>query len=72
MEINFAIKGHIGSLSVNPKGWTKEVNLVSWNGRNTKYDIREWEPGHQRMGRGITLTGEEARKLYELLKVVFA
>ena len=57
----------IGVLSESPKGWRKELNLVSWNGATPKYDIREWAPGHEKMGKGITLTVEEAEVLKGLL-----
>ena len=55
-------------LSENAKGWRKELNFVSWNEREPKYDIREWDPEHNRMAKGITLTKEETVTLYELLK----
>ena len=54
-------------LSTSKTGWTKELNLISWNGRNPKYDIREWSPEHEKMGKGITLTNEEFAKLKEIL-----
>ena len=54
-------------LSESGKGWTKELNVISWNGANPKYDIRDWAPDHEKMGKGITLTEEEAAKLRELL-----
>ena len=66
-DITFEIVEHIGVLSENTKGWTKELNKVSWNGAAPKYDIREWAPEHEKMGKGVTLTEEEARKLKELL-----
>ena len=66
-DIKFEIVKEIGVLSESPKGWTKEFNLVSWNGAEPKYDLRDWAPGHEKMGKGITLTEEEARKLSELL-----
>ena len=66
-DITFEIVEHIGVLSDNAKGWTKELNKVSWNGAAPKYDIREWAPEHEKMGKGVTLTEEEARKLKELL-----
>jgi hypothetical protein len=47
-DIKFEIKKTIGTLSESAKGWTKELNLVSWNGREPKYDIREWDPEHER------------------------
>ncbi|AIF52867.1 YdbC family protein [Pelosinus sp. UFO1] len=66
-EIKFEITEHIGVLSESAKGWTKELNLVSWNEKPPKYDIREWSPDHEKMGKGITLSKEEMAKLKELL-----
>ncbi len=66
-KIDFEIKHHIGVLSESAKGWCKELNLISWNGREPKYDIRDWAPDHEKMGKGITLSDEEVKKLYELL-----
>jgi hypothetical protein len=66
-EIKFEIKKHIGVLSESDKGWTKELNLVSWNDREPKYDIREWSPTHERMGKGITLSVEDVGALKRLL-----
>ena len=66
-EFSFEILQEIGVLSEPPKGWRKELNLVSWNGATPKYDIREWAPGHEKMGKGITLTVEEAEVLKSLL-----
>ncbi len=66
-EITFAIKENIGVLAESAKGWTKELNLVSWNDKPAKYDIREWDPLHEKMGKGITFSTEELRKLKELL-----
>lgn len=66
-DIKFEIKDIIGALSESSKGWKKELNLVSWNDNSPKYDIREWDPEHNKMGKGITLTNEEAIKLRDLL-----
>ena len=66
-EIKFEIVQKIGVLSTSSRGWTKELNLVSWNDRDPKYDIREWSPDGQTMGKGITLTKEELTALRELL-----
>ncbi|MCC8043829.1 MAG: hypothetical protein LIO69_10080 [Oscillospiraceae bacterium] len=66
-DIKYEIKEPLGTLSASPKGWTRELNLVSWNDAKPKYDIREWSPEHDKMGRGITLTREEAENLYTLL-----
>jgi len=66
-EIKFEVTKHIGTLSEGSKGWTKELNLVSWNGREPKYDIRDWSPEREKMGKGVTLTEEEAAVLKKLL-----
>ncbi len=66
-ELKFEIKEHIGVISENAKGWTKELNLVSWNDYPAKYDLREWSPDHTRMNKGITLTEEEIENLKKLL-----
>lgn len=66
-DIKFEIKETIGILSESTKGWKKELNLVSWNDKDPKYDIREWSPDHAKMGKGITLTKEELGKLRDML-----
>ncbi len=66
-ELKFEITERIGVLSENAKGWTKELNKVSWNEREPKYDLREWNPDHSRMGKGITLTNEEVETLKAIL-----
>ena len=69
-EFRYEIIKHIGVLSESAKGWTKELNVISWNGGNPKYDIRDWAPEHEKMGKGITMTEEEVQKLRELLGVL--
>ena len=66
-EVKFEIVEQIGVLSESSKGWTKELNKVSWNGGTPKYDLRDWSPDHTKMGKGITFTEDEAQKLKELL-----
>ena len=66
-ELKYEIVGHLGVISENAKGWTKELNLVSWNDREPKYDIRDWAPEHAKMGKGITLSADEAASLKEIL-----
>ena len=66
-EIKFEIKENIGVLSESSKGWSKELNLVSWNDKEAKHDIREWDPAHEKMGKGVTLSSEELKKLREFL-----
>lgn len=67
-DIKYEIKKEIGVLSESSSGWTKELNLVSWNGAAPKYDLRDWAPEHEKMGKGVTLTEEEAEKLKDLLE----
>jgi len=66
-SIQFDIVKHFGVISSEKSGWQKELNLVSWNGRAPKLDIRDWAPDHQKMGKGVTLTEGEAAALAELL-----
>jgi hypothetical protein len=66
-EIEFEVVKEFGELSENIKGWKREVNLVSWSGRDPKYDIRDWSPDHAKMGKGITLTEEEIKQLRDIL-----
>lgn len=66
-DIKFEIKENLGVLSESAKGWKKELNLISWNDKDAKYDIRDWAPEHEKMGKGTTLTIEELRKLRDIL-----
>lgn len=66
-EIVYEIVEKIAVLSESSKGWTKELNLISWNDRDPKYDIREWSPNHEKMGKGVTLSNEEAAILKKAL-----
>lgn len=66
-ELKFEITQSLGTLSENAKGWTKELNLVSWNDREPKYDIREWSPDHSKMGKGCTLTADELAALKDII-----
>lgn len=67
-DIKFEIIETLGIISTSPKGWTKEVNLIRWNDKPAKIDIRDWSPDHEKMGKGITLTDEEAQALKEILE----
>ncbi|MDR2753139.1 MAG: YdbC family protein [Oscillospiraceae bacterium] len=69
-EFTYEIVEELGVLSETTRGWTKELNLISWNGREPKYDIREWAPAHEKMGKGVTLSGDEAAELKRLLALV--
>ena len=66
-EIKYEIIKQIGVLSTSAKGWTKELNLISWNDRAAKYDLRDWSPDHEKMGKGVTLSEEELKALKGLL-----
>lgn len=66
-EFKFEIVEEIAVLSENAKGWRKELNLVSWNERPAKFDLRDWAPGHEKMGKGITLSNEEFEALKQAM-----
>lgn len=66
-EIKYEITDELAVLSESARGWTKEVNMVSWNDRDPKVDIREWSPEHERMGKGVTISKEEAKILRDAL-----
>ncbi len=66
-NIKYEITEEIGKLSESGTAWGKELNLISWNDREAKYDIRDWAPEHAKMGKGITLTKEELKALKEIL-----
>jgi len=65
--IKYEIMQQIGTLSKSASGWSKQLNLVHWNDRDPKYDIRDWSPDGEKMGKGITLTIDELKALKELL-----
>jgi hypothetical protein len=69
-EIKFEIEKEIGKISESSKGWLKELNLISWNGKEAKYDLRDWAPGHEKMGKGVTLSVDELKQLKELLNTL--
>ena len=67
-DLKYEIKEHIATLSTSAKGWTKELNLVSWNDKEPKYDLRDWSPDHSKMGKGLTMSGEEVNALKAALE----
>ncbi len=67
-EFSYEILEEIAVLSENDKGWRKELNIDSWNGRPPKFDLRDWGPEHEKMGKGITLSNEEFAALQKALK----
>jgi len=68
-NFSFEVVKHFGVISKEKSGWRKELNLVSWSGRAPKLDIRDWAPEHEKMGKGVTLTTEEASELIKLLNL---
>jgi hypothetical protein len=69
-EIKFEIIKKLGVLSKSASGWTKEINLMRWNDRDPKYDIREWSPDGEKMGKRATVSREELLALKELLNII--
>ncbi|PRX32554.1 hypothetical protein BX659_104103 [Orenia metallireducens] len=69
-NIKYEIIEKVGEISESPKGWIKELNLISWNGRAPKYDLRDWAPDHEKMGKGITLSKEELKSLRDILNSI--
>ena len=71
-DVKFEIKKTVGVVSFNEKSkWQKELNLISWSGKDPKYDLRDWDPEHEKMGKGVTLTEEELKSLYDILAKMF-
>ena len=66
-EIKYEVVKELGVLSETGNGWTKEINLVSWNDREPVYDIRTWSPDHEKMGKGVTISVDEAKALRDML-----
>jgi len=66
-NFSYEVVKHFGVISQEKSGWQKELNLVSWSGRAPKLDIRDWAPNREKMGKGVTLTLEEAAELAKLL-----
>lgn len=69
-DIKYEIVEELGVLSESAKGWQKELNLISWNGAEPKYDLRDWSPNRDKMGKGVTLSADEAQALYKLLSKI--
>jgi hypothetical protein len=69
-ELKYEIKKNLGIIGEGTKGWKKEVNLVSWNDRKPKLDIRDWDETHEKMGKGVTLNKNEVEELKKLLESI--
>ncbi len=65
-NITFEIREHLGVITKFDSGWNRELNIISWNGTAAKYDLRDWDPHHERMSKGITLHAAEMRKIVDL------
>ena len=66
-DFKYEITQELGVISESKSGWTRELNLVSWNGGAPKFDIRDWAPGHEKMGKGISLSADEIGKLKKII-----
>lgn len=66
-NVKYEIIKDLGVLSERDSGWSKQLNLISWNGAEPKYDIREWAPNRENAGKGVTLTAAELQALGELI-----
>jgi hypothetical protein len=69
-DLKYEIKKNLGVIGEGTKGWKKEVNLVSWNDRRPKLDIRDWDETHEKMGKGVTLNKGEVEELKKLLETI--
>ena len=69
-DFKFDIKTTLGTISENSKGWKREVNVMTWNNKKAKVDIREWDDKHEQMGKGITLNKEELKQLKDILNQI--
>ena len=67
-EITYKIVKKVGVVSETPRGWQKQLNVVSWNDGEPKYDLRDWSPDGSKMSKGVTFNEEEAQVLLDLLK----
>lgn len=67
-DFKYEIIQELGVISTSASGWTRELNLISWNDRPAKFDIRDWSPDHEKMGKGLTLSDEDIMSLKEILK----
>ena len=69
-DFKYEITQELGVISKSKSGWTRELNLVSWNGGAPKFDIRDWAPGHEKMGKGISLSADEIENLKKIIDTI--
>lgn len=67
-EISYKILANVGTIAKYPTGWTKEVNIISWNGAAAKVDVRDWSEDHEHMSRGVTLTADETKRFIDAVQ----
>lgn len=66
-EVTYEVVREIAVLSEKTNGWSKQLNLISWNKGEPKYDIRDWAPDREKMGKGVTMTAAELQCLSDTL-----
>ena len=66
-KITYKIIREVAVLSERTNGWSKQLNLITWGDNEPKYDIRDWGPNRQAMGKGVTLTAAELQSLSDAL-----
>ncbi len=70
-EIKFDVVKELGVISENPKnGWSRELNLVSWNDREPKYELRDWSADKSKMNKGFSMTADEVKTLRDILNKI--
>lgn len=64
-EFKFEVIEEIAELGKpTPSGWGKVLTLTKFGENQAKLDIRSWNEDFTRMGRGISLSNEEASNLF--------
>ena len=66
-EFKYEITERIAVLSTNASGWERQLNMISWNDHEPKYDIRDWSPDGSKMSKGISLSHDEMAVLKDIL-----
>lgn len=69
-DFSVQVLQHLGVLGYGTKGWSKQVNIVSWNGEQATLDIRSWSYDQTHQGKGISLKRDEAIRLRDTLNAM--
>ena len=72
-EFSWNVVTALGNFSETRNNYTKEVNLISWNGRQPVYDIRGFRidnDGIKHPLKGISMSKEDLIALRDLLNKV--